>query len=315
MEMIIIFLIGRIDMKRAAFIFVFLLIFCSEVVGEEFIGLWPDGKMPNSKGIKLEEVIVNDRIRQVDRPDMYAFFPAKEENTGCAVLICPGGGYHHLAYDVSGFAIAKWFNTIGASAFVLKYRLPDSPDLVEPDKGPLQDAQRAMRLIRSRAKEWGIDPEKIGVMGTSAGGHLASTLGTHSEDVSSIGDSADTMSFRPGFMILVSPVITMGDYTEKGTRENLLGDNPSDELIQKYSNEQQVTSETAVSFIVHAADDSVVDVRNSIMFFEALSDKKVSASLHIFPQGDHSIGVCKNPGSTALWTSLCEEWLREKNFI
>ncbi len=302
-------------MKRAVLIFVFLLIFSVEAIGGEFISLWPDGKMPNSKGMKLEEVIVNDRIRQVDRPGMYAFFPAKEENTGCAVLICPGGGYRWLAYDVSGFQLAKWFNTIGVSAFVLKYRLPNSPDLIEPDKGPLQDVQRAMRLIRSRAKEWGIDPEKIGVMGTSAGGHLASTLGTHSEDVSSIGDSTDKKSFRPGFMILVSPVITMGAYTDKGTRGNFLGESPSEELIKKYSNEQQVTSETAVSFIVHAADDSIVDVRNSIMFFEALSENKVSASLHIFPRGDHSIGICKNPGSTALWTSLCEAWLREEGFI
>jgi acetyl esterase/lipase len=312
--MIVNLLIGRNDMKRAALIFVFVLLITAADAAE-FIGLWPEGKMPNSKGMELEEVIVNDRIRQVDRPGIYAFFPAKEENSGCAVLICPGGGYHHLAYDVSGFQIAKWFNTIGVTAFVLKYRLPNSPDIIEPDKGPLQDAQRAMRLIRSRAKEWGIDPEKIGVMGTSAGGHLASTLGTHSEDVSAIGDSADNMSFRPKFMILVSPVITMGDYTDKGTRENFLGESPSDGLIKKYSNEQQVTSETAVSFIVHAADDSVVDVRNSIMFFQALTEKKVSASLHIFPQGDHSIGVSKNPGSTALWTTLCEAWLREKGFI
>lgn len=302
-------------MKRAALIFVILLIFSAEVVGADFIPLWPEGKMPNSKGMKLEEVIVNDRIRQVDTPGIYAFFPAKEENTGCAVLICPGGGYHWLAYDVSGFQIAKWFNTIGVSAFVLKYRLPNSPDLIERDKGPLQDAQRAMRLIRSRAKEWGIEPEKIGVMGTSAGGHLASTLGTHSEDVASIGDSPDQMSFRPSFMILVSPVITMGAYTDKGTRENLLGDSPSEELIKKYSNEQQVTSETAASFIVHADDDSVVDARNSIMFFQSLSENKVSASLHIFPQGGHSIGVSKNPGSTALWTSLCKAWLHEGGFI
>jgi acetyl esterase/lipase len=301
-------------MKRAGLIFIFVLLITAADAAE-FISLWPDGKMPNSKGMKLEEVIVNDRIRQVDKPGMYAFFPAKEENSGCAVLICPGGGYRWLAYDVSGFQVAKWFNTIGVTAFVLKYRLPNSPDLVERDKGPLQDAQRAMRLIRSRAKEWGIEPEKIGVMGTSAGGHLASTLGTHSEDVSSIGNSPDEMSFRPCFMILVSPVITMGAYTDKGGRENFLGESPSEELIKKYSNEQQVTSETAVSFIVHAADDSVVDVRNSIMFFQSLSENKVSVSLHIFPQGGHSIGVCKNPGSTALWTSLCKAWLGEEGFI
>jgi acetyl esterase/lipase len=302
-------------MKRAVLVFVLLLTFCAEAVGDEFIGLWPEGKMPNSKGMKLEEVIVNDRIMQVDRPGIYAFLPAKEENTGCAVLICPGGGYHHLTYDLSGFQLAKWFNTIGMSAFVLKYRLPNSPDLVERDKGPLQDAQRAMRLIRSRAKEWGIDPEKTGVMGTSAGGHLASTLGTHSEDVAAIGDLLDQMSFRPDFLILVSPVITMGAYAHAGSRENLLGNKPSEELIKKYSNELQVTSATPVSFIVHAGDDKVVDLRNSIMFFQALAANNISASLHIFPQGGHDISICRKPGSAALWTTLCEMWLREKGFI
>ncbi len=301
-------------MKHAALIFIFVLLITA-VEATEFIGLWPEGKMPNSKGMKLEEEIVNDRIKQVDRPGMYAFFPAKEENTGCAVLICPGGSYYWLAYDVSGFQLAKWFNTIGVSAFVLKYRLPTSPDLIERDKGPLQDAQRAMRLIRSRAKEWGIAPEKIGVMGTSAGGHLASTLATHSEDVSSIGDSADRMSFRPDFMILVSPVISMGAYTHTGSRDNLLGDKASEELIKKYSNELRVTSLTPVSFIVHACDDKEVDTRNSIMFYQALAENGVSASLHIFPQGGHSIRVCGNPGSTSLWMTLCQMWLKETEFL
>ncbi len=302
-------------MKRAALIFVLLLVIASEASGAEFIALWPDGKMPNSKGMKLEEVIVNDRITQVARPGIYAFFPAREEKSDCAVLICPGGGYHRVTYDLGGFQLAKWFNTMGVSAFVLVYRLPNSPDLVERDKGPLQDAQRAMRLIRSRASEWGINPEKTGVMGTSSGGHLASTLGTHCEDVSSVGDSPDQMSFRPDFMILVSPVISMGAYAHTGSRDNLLGDGPSEELIKKYSNELQVTSAAPVSFIVHAFDDDVVDKRNSIMFFQALVENNVSASLHIFPQGRHKVGVCGNPGSTALWMSLCEMWLKETGFI
>ena len=302
-------------MRRIALVFLFLAMLAAELCAQEFIRLWPEGKMPNSKGMKLEEVIANDRITQVDTPGIYAFFPSKEENTGSAVIICPSGGYTHLTYVSGGFELAKWFNTMGMSAFVLKYRLPNSPDLVERDKGPLQDAQRAMRLIRSRAKEWGINPEQVGVMGTSAGGHLASTLGTHSEDVSAIGDSLDSISFRPSFMILVSPVITMGSFTHTGSRDNLLGDNPAKELIEKYSNELQVTSATPACFIVHAADDRVADVRNSVMFFEALTDKNVSASLHIFPHGGHNIGITKNPGSAALWPSLCEMWLKEMGFI
>jgi acetyl esterase/lipase len=220
-----------------------------------------------------------------------------------------------LTYDLGGFQLAKWFNTIGVNAFVLKYRLPNSPDLVERDKGPLQDAQRAMRLIRSRAREWKINPDRIGVMGTSAGGHLASTVGTHFEDVSATGDSMDTMAFNANFMILVSPVITMGRYTHEGSRENFLGAGASEELIEKYSNELQVSARTPVCFIVHAADDTAVDPRNSMMFHAALVEKKVSASLHIFPHGAHKIGITKNPGSTALWPELCEMWLKETGFI
>lgn len=302
-------------MRRIGLLFLVLAAFAVRASAEEFIRLWPEGKMPNSKGMKLEEVIANERITQVDTPGIYAFFPSKEKNTGSAVIICPSGGYNHLTYTSGGFQLGEWFNTIGVSAFVLKYRLPNSPDLVERDKGPLQDAQRAMRLIRARAKEWQIEPEKIGVMGTSAGGHLASMLGTHCEDVSAIGDSLDSVSFRPSFMILVSPVITMGTYTHAGSRDHLLGDNPSKELIEKYSNELQVTSAAPVSFIVHAADDKVADPRNSVMFFQALIENNVSASLHIFPQGGHSIGVTRNPGSTALWPSLCEMWLKEMGFI
>ncbi|MBN2103406.1 alpha/beta hydrolase [bacterium] len=240
---------------------------------------------------------------------MYVFFTSQEENTGCAVLICPPGGYGKLAYNIAGFQFAKWLNTLGVSAFVLIYRLPASPDLIEREKAPLQDAQRAVKMIRSNAQAWQINTAKIGVMGTSAGGHLASTLGTHFEDYSSIGDSLDNYSFEPDFMILISAVINMDRYAHQGSVNNLLGSKPARKMRALYSNEHHVSSKTPPAFIVHAQNDHVVPVINSILFYQAMLNNKITGSLHIFPEGDHSIALCNNPGSTNLWTVLCEEWL------
>ena len=189
---------------------------------QEFIPLWPSGKMPNTKGMRLKDSINNERVFQVGTPGMFAFFPSIQENKQCAVIICPGGGYHHLSYQISGFQLAKWFNTMGISAFVLNYRLPNSPDLAQRETAPLQDAQRAIRLIRANAGRWGIQQNKIGVMGISAGGHLATMLGNITDDMAAIGDSLNTIPFRPDFTLLVSPVVTMGPLTHKGSRENLL---------------------------------------------------------------------------------------------
>ena len=285
------------------------------VAAQEFIPLWEKGKMPNSKGIELKDDIRNERIYQVGTPGFYAFFPSNQENKGAAVLICPGGGYQHLAYIISGMQLAKWFNTLGISAFVLNYRLPNSPDVRQREIAPLQDAQRAMRIIRANAEKWQIKPDKIGVLGTSAGGHLAANLGTSTEDATKINDELDKFPFNPNFMILVSPVITMGEYAHAGSRKNLLGENPSRQLIEKYSLEKQVTVTTPPAFIVHAADDKAVNPRNSLMFYNALLDKSISASLHIFPNGGHAIALRNNPGSTETWTNLCEMWLTEMGFI
>ena len=285
------------------------------VAAQEFIPLWEKGKMPNSKGIELKDDIRNERIYQVGTPGFYAFFPSNQENKGAAVLICPGGGYQHLAYIISGMQLAKWFNTLGISAFVLNYRLPNSPDVRQREIAPLQDAQRAMRIIRANAEKWQIKPDKIGVLGTSAGGHLAANLGTSTEDATKINDELDKFPFNPNFMILVSPVITMGEYAHTGSRKNLLGENPSRQLIEKYSLEKQVTATTPPAFIVHAADDKAVNPRNSLMFYNALLDKSISASLHIFPNGGHAIALRNNPGSTETWTNLCEMWLTEMGFI
>jgi len=282
---------------------------------QEFVPLWEKGKIPNSKRMDLKDDIRNERVYQVGNPGFYAFFPSVQENKGAAVLICPGGGYERLAYQISGMQLAKWFNTLGVAAFVLNYRLPNSPDLKQRETAPLQDAQRAMRVIRANAEKWQIKPDKIGVLGTSAGGHLAANLGTATEESAKIGDALDKLSFAPNFMILISPVISMGEYAHATTKKNLLGANPSKELTEKYSLEKQVTAITPTAFIVHATDDKAVNPRNSLMFYNALLDKNIQASLHIFPNGGHNIAVRNNPGSTAEWTNLCEMWLFEMNFL
>ena len=282
--------------------------------GQEFIPLW-NGNMPNSKGIAVRDSIDNGRMRQVGTPGMYLFRPSAEENKKAAVIICPPGGYGHHTYDIAGFQLAKWFNTFGVNAFVLMSRLPRSPDLAERWKGPVQDAQRAMKIIRTRSSEWKIDPEKVGAMGCSAGGHLAATLGTYGEDAARVGDAYDAAGVRPAFLILVSSVITMGENTHAGSRKNLLGDRPSENLVNRFSCERQVTPQTPPAFLVHADHDPAVPSLNSVLFYNALKENGVPASLHIFPYGGHSIALRNNPGSTGQWTALCEAWLKEMKII
>lgn len=282
---------------------------------QEFIPLWPAGNIPDSKGMQLTDSISNERIHRVGTPGMYAFFPSLQENKHTAVLICPGGGYERLAYIISGTQLAKWFNTLGISAFVLNYRLPTSPDLKDKADGPLTDAQRALKYIRSHAVAWQIDTTKVGIMGTSAGGHLAAMAGTAQKDLSSISDSSDRFSFKPNFMILVSPVIDMGTYAHKGSRKNLLGTDPNQKKIEEYSPQLHVNATTPPAFIVHAFNDKSVDPQNSLLLYEALLKNNISSSLHIFPQGGHAIALRNNPGSTQCWPDLCETWLAESGFL
>jgi len=294
---------------------VFLMGLSCPVKAQEFITLWPQGKTPNSKGLHLADSIANERIYRVGTPGMYAFFPSQQENKGAAVVICPGGGYERLAYMISGTQLAKWFNTMGVSAFVLNYRLPNSPDLVNRETGLLMDAQRAIKIIRANAVQWKIQPDKIGIQGSSAGGHLAAMAGNAKEDISAIGDSLDRTAFHPDFTILVSPVIDMGEWAHKGSRKNLMGENPSPEMIQKYSMQLQVNEHTSPSFIVGAMNDKTVHPMNNLLFYKALLEKNIPASYHVFPQGAHAIALRNNPGSTEQWTSLCEAWLIEMKFI
>lgn len=272
--------------------------------------------MPNSRGMDVTFEEENDRITEVDVPGIHVFTPAKEENKGSAVLIIPGGGYHHLTYDLNGFQIAKWFNTLGISAFVLNYRLPTSPDLEIRQDGPVQDAQRAMKLIRANADKYNIDRNKIGVFGTSAGGHLASIIATHVEDLSKIdNDSLSDFIFQPDFMLLISPVISFGEYAHAGSRDNFLGEEPSEELIKKFSNELHVSSQTPATFLVHAQNDKSVSPMNSIVFYEAMLKNNVDGSLHIFPKGEHAIGVVNDSELTNGWKILAEKWLMDRLII
>ena len=294
-----------------------ILLLANTLYAQDSISLWPKDSLPNSKGLSIEDSVQNNRIYLNKYPEIYPFHPANEENSGAAVLIFPSGGYHHLTYDLGGFQLAKWFNTMGMHAFVVNYRLPISPDLIDRELAPIQDAQRAMRLVRSQAQELKIDPNKIGVMGASAGGHLTATMGTYLEDVSAFGDSLDHYSFKPDFMIMVSPVITFTeDYVHEGSKLNLLGRNAPEELVRRFSNELHVTNQTPPTFLVHAANDESVHPMNSIIFYQKLLESGVTSSgLHIFPQGAHAIGVSGNPGSTKMWRDLCEAWLRETGLL
>ncbi len=282
---------------------------------QQFYPIWPEGKKPNSNGKKVTDSLFNERIWRVETPGIYAFTVPKGENNGTSIIICPGGGYERLSHIYNGFQFAKYFNAIGINVFVLIYRLPHQIDLKERELAPLQDAQRAVKYVRANAAAWNLDPNKIGVMGVSAGGHVASTLGTHFEDVSGINDSLDNVSSRPDFMVLLSPVISMGTYAHKGSKKNFLGADTSAAMIEKYSNELQVSAQTPPTFIIHALNDSTVNVHNSLLFYNALLDKKINASIHIFPQGGHGIRISDNPGSTNLWLDLLKLWLKETGFV
>jgi len=296
-------------------ILIFNILFYSLLSAQDVIPLWPEGKMPNSKGMTLEHIEERERITQVSSPNMLAFFPPKEEQNGSSILILPSGGYAKLTYNLGGIQLAKWFNTQGITAFVLIYRLPNSPDLLVRENGPVQDAQRAMKLIRLNAEKWNLDGKKVGIFGSSAGGHLASTIATHETDVSKIGDAIDAYSFLPNFMILVSPVISFGDYTHKGSLENFLGENPTIEKIREYSNEFHVSENTPPTILFHAQNDPAVNPLNSLLFYEQMMKHHVKGSLHMFPEGKHNIGIYNESSLTDEWKNICNKWLKETDII
>lgn len=240
----------------------------------------------------------------VSRPTLSVFLPPAGKANGTAVIICPGGGYGVLCIQREGDEVARAFNKLGITAFVLKYRLPDDRIMKDKSTGPLQDAQQAIRLVRQQAARWHIDPKKIGIMGFSAGGHLASTAGTH------FGQAVD---LRPDFMVLVYPVISFKDSIgHKGSRDNLLGKAPSAAQVRLYSNEYQVTASTPPAYIVHAGDDRVVPVANSLRFYEALQQQGVRAALHIYEKGDH--GFLSQPPFEE-WFGRCIFWMKQEGWL
>lgn len=277
------------------------------------ISLWGDN-IPNYQKSDEQEIIEqNDIIRifNVAEPTLEIFLPAKKSNTGKAVVICPGGGYKSLSYDWEGTDVAKWFNSKGIAAFVLKYRLPQSKSVIVSHQAPLQDAQRAIRLLRSNAKQYHINEDQIGIMGFSAGGHLAASLGTRFDSSNNFEESTlDRVSARPNFMILLYPVVSMTEsFMHKGSMINLLGKESTNNLRKSYSPELHVTENTPPTFIVHSADDLVVPVENSLIFFKALKDKHVMAEMHIYPFGGHGFGLALGKSYLTTWTDRLYDWL------
>jgi len=274
--------------------------------------VWPDGA-PDSNGITVpEEKFDGVRVRNVSEAEMYVFLPTTEKNTGAAVLICPGGGYAMEAMDHEGYEMAKWLVDRGVAGIVLKYRLPNGHHQI-----PSGDARRAMRIIRSKAGEWGIQPEKIGIAGSSAGGHLASTAGTRFDKGNpGATDPLEKVSCRPDFMLLLYPVITMKEeFTHQGSRNNLIGKGLDQNLVKLYSNELHVSSETPPTFLVLADNDTGVVPRNSIEFYTALKANKVPAEMHIFDKGGHGFGMRKNNIPADHWPELFMDWLKSTGFI
>ncbi len=251
-------------------------------------------------------------VSKVTEP-AYQYFRVKGDDIKRpCVIIYPGGGYFILASGHEGVDVAKFFNSIGVNAMVVKYRIPNDKAQVDKSIAPLQDAQQAMLLARTNAADWGIDANKIGILGFSAGGHLAASLSSHYADIKI--DNPLNISLRPNFQILIYPVITMNDFGHAGSKENLIGKNPTDAQVQYYSNELNVDSQTPPAFIVHAKNDDAVPVQNAYEYDKALKANKVASTLYLFEKGGHGFGMI-NPTSTVQWTTPLTEWLRERKII
>jgi acetyl esterase/lipase len=264
--------------------------------------LWPAG----APGAKSDT--------PADKPTLTIRLPEPAKATGTAVVVCPGGGYGGLAVDHEGRQIGDWFNSLGVAAFIVEYR-HRSRGYGHP--APLQDAQRAIRTVRARADEFKIDPQRIGIMGFSAGGHLASTAGTHFDQGNpEAKDPVERVGCRPDFLILCYAVIAFDEpFTHRGSQRNLLGENADPELVRSLSNEKQVTAETPPTFLFHTDEDTGVPPENSIYFYLALRKHKVPAELHVYRTGRHGLGLAPDTPGTKLWPQQCEEWLRGQGFL
>ncbi len=252
------------------------------------------------------------RISQVSVPEITIYKPSKSTGKNPAVIICPGGGYGILAYNLEGTTVANILNDWGVTAIVLKYRLPSDEIMKDKSVGPIEDAQRALQYVRENAGKLNIDPQKIGIMGFSAGGHLAATASTHFD--TNYIYNPNHISLRPDFSILAYPVISMVEsLTHKGSRDNLLGKTPSNEMVENFSNELQVTKNTPPTFLVLANDDNGVNPENSIKYYEALLKNHVHAELHIFQNGGHGFGT-RILDENDNWMDLLRVWMQHNNF-
>ena len=273
----------------------------AQKVGDEVKLLWADGA-PDAKG---------DTV--LDKPTLSVFLPDQEEATGAGVVVFPGGGYVHLAMGKEGYKVARWFNSMGIAAFVVKYRL----GMRYHHPSQLMDGKRAMQMVRKNAQQWHVDPDRIGIMGFSAGGHLASSVGTHFDTgYPNASDSLNKYSSRPDFMILIYPVITMKkDFTHIGSRRHLLGEDPDSNLVQKMSNETQVTDQTPPTFLVHTSNDGGVPVFNSVQFYKALRNAGVPAEMHLYEDGPHGFGLADQYDLLSGWPDLCKNWLEHRGLL
>jgi len=302
--------INKTIMKRIALILLLhiapLLLMCQTV-----IPLYKDS-IPNSKPSKNEEKSEQSNgiliISKISIPTLSIYLPSKQNATGTAVVICPGGGYSIVAAGHEGADIAKTFTDMGVAAFVVKYRIPNIETMIDPEIGPLQDAQQAIKVVREGAKQWNVNSAKVGIMGFSAGGHLASTAGTHFSK--SVISNPNNTSLRPDFMLLIYPVISFADSIgHMGSRDNLIGKNPSAQKIIEYSNELQVNTDTPPTFLVHASDDDAVKPQNSIVFYQALLKNHVAAEMHLYETGGHGFGLnLKNKNEH--WMERCKNWMQ-----
>jgi len=288
-------------MKYFYFLCFCVLFLSSTLSAQQEIKLYPNGPKESNAITEKESIQRGDFVVNISEPRMYYYAAPKEKASGTAVLICPGGGYMGVSVIKEGEDIAKWFNDLGVTAFVLYYRMPNGHTTI-----PLTDAQTALGIIQEHAKEWNIDKTKVGIMGFSAGGHLASTVGTHFK----------AKLQRPAFMILGYPVVTMKkELTHGGSRKNLIGENPTAKIENLYSNELQVTKNTPPTFIVHSRDDKVVPIENSIQLYKALQAKKVVAELDTFAVGGHGFGMRKHGIPADNWPELLKTWLKNNKLI
>lgn len=305
-------------LKPAVSLILFLVVSTVAISQNPVLKVWPMGVPGSLKSDIWTEKVTEangspSRYEKVTDPTLTVFLPTAEKATGTAVLICPGGGYGVLAFDHEGFAIARWLNENGIAAYILKYRLPSDQIMKDKSVGPLQDAQEAIRIIRRNREHYKINPNKIGVIGFSAGGHLASTLSTHYAE--KVYEATDTVSARPDFSLLIYPVITFdASFTHAGSRKNLIGDNPSQTAIDHFSNELQINAKTPPAFLVHSSDDKTVPVKNSLAYYENLVKNNVIAEMHIFQKGGHGYGMSVGRGTQASWPELCIKWLNTNGF-